>query len=169
MAKIGKHKFLCLMVVFALILAAIPLVQTQILGMELRRLPGAVPLADPEPMPEAGPVLTNRETAVYDYGYYPDDHWVEEKCGFWVQTGETGMIRLEMYYPFALSGREKGHISLDGEHATNFALTGEHTLVELQGMPNTKHYVQIDSYFAKAPDENDQRALAFVLAGLTAE
>ena len=164
MAKIGKHKFLCLLAAFALILAAIPLVQTQILGMELRRLPGA----DREDTQAELP-LTNRETAVYDYGYYPDDHWVEEKCAFWVQTGEAGTIHLEMYYPFELSGREEGHISLDGEHAANFVLTGENTVISLQGTPNTRHYVQIDSYFAKAPDENDRRALAFVLAGLEAE
>ena len=164
MERIRKHTFLCILAAFALILAAIPLVQTQMLGMELRRLPGA----DREDAGNA-PVQTSRETAVYDYGYYPDDQWVEEKCGFRVRTGEAGIIRLEMYYPFALSGREEGHISLDGGHAANFTLTGEHTVIELQGKPNTEHYVQIDSYFAKVRDENDRRALAFVLAGLEAE
>ena len=156
-----KHPLLLKIAIFLLILAAVPLLQSAARGGRLRVLPG---FRTQEPSADAV-----QDGIVAEYGYAPDDGWVERHCAFTVRTGSEGRIVLELYYPFALTGGETGRITVDGDDSVPFALAGENTAVTLAAAPNATHRVVIDCDFAAPNDGSDQRDLAFVLAACAGE
>ncbi len=162
-----KHKFLIMLAVFLVILAAMPFLQLALRGGSLRRLPGFRPEGYTEL--DLSHVGSDREGIVAEYGYYPDDHWVEGSCVFYIRTGEKGLITLEMFYPFPLEGGETGRASVDGAAAVPFELAGESTTLSLEASPGEVHRVSIECDFARQRDPADRRALAFVLAACAGE
>lgn len=144
---------------FLLVLIIIPFVQKAIHG-ELRQLPMAGG--------NQGSVYTVGQM-VEEYGYYPDDQWVGETCAFYIRTGEQGLIKLDIYYPFEITGNEIGHIFIDGIASKDYTLVARNTLIQLQTTPDETHYVTIVNDFYREPDQTDARKLSFVLNHIYAE
>ena len=167
MRRSKKSGMISMLTVFAVILAALPLFEKYVLGHELRQLPGSNyrPAVVDEVSVQNVDALAPAEI-LGDYGYYPEDRWVEAQCGFRVRTGDSGKIELGIYYPFELTGNEISHIFIDGQWVADFTLDSENTTVALQARPNEEVFIQINSDFSRAPAEGDERTLAFVLTGV---
>lgn len=144
------------------LLVAVPLVQKYVLRMELRPVPGVQKQVRSvsEQADAAGLAMT------WDYGYYPDDRWVEKQCGFYAVVPETGSLVLNIYYPFEVTGNQVAHVYVDGQLCMDFTVTGESFDVQIP-VEAGQRYVQINSDFAQSPGETDKRALAFVLSDVT--
>ena len=180
-----------LLIIAILILVAVPVIRTGVFRKPMRALPGNVTAVEKSGGEEAEPAVTPEveepsvteaaseieaspvtEVAsevgmspVFEYGYSPDDRWVERECAFRIMTENSGMIYLDVYYPFEIDGVRKGIIAVNGQEEQSFELTGENTVIGIQGTPDAVNEVQIVSDFAKSPGEDgaDQRSLAFVL------
>lgn len=159
-------------IVFAVILVAVPLTEKYVLQMSLRPVPGAqiqsqvteapVETALPESLPTS-PADYVDITITADYGYYPDDKWTEEKCGFYVTAPAAGELVLDIYYPFDITGTQVGHIYLDGQFYLDFVISAENQEVSIP-CEEGQHYIQVVNEFAREPGAEDKRALAFVLS-----
>lgn len=161
-----NKKQIIISAVLLVLLVAVPLVQKYVLGMELRPVPGAQSQAQPIQESLTGQPDAAELGMTLDYGYYPDDHWVEEKCGFYIAVLETGSLVLNIYYPFEITGDQVGHVYVDGQFCLDFTVTGDRFDVEVP-VEAGQRFIQINSDFAQAPGETDKRALAFVLDGVT--
>lgn len=111
-------------------------------------------------------ILDQSEIIEFDYGYYPDDHWTEAQCGFYVTPTVTGQLVLSIYYPFEITGNQVGHVFVDGQPCLDFTVMADSFEVNIPCEAEKRMYVQINSDFAKEPGEEDKRALAFVLLGI---
>lgn len=170
-----KRKYLIIGVVLLVILIAVPTVEKYVFGMSLRPVPGAriQPQATEAPAetasPKDSPVAPDDYSAIAitaDYGYYPDDKWTEKQCGFYVTAPAAGEIILNIYYPFEVTGDQVGHVYLDGQFCLDFVVSCDNFEVRVP-CSEGQHYIQIESDFAKEPGNEDKRALAFVLSGVT--
>ena len=169
------RKYLIIGVILLVILVAVPTVEKYVLGMSLRPVPGAriQPQATEAPaetaVPESLPVAPDNYTDIAitpDYGYYPDDKWTEKQCGFYVTAPAVGVIVLNIYYPFEVTGAQVGHVYMEGQLCQDFVVSGDSFEVRVP-CSEGQHYIQVDSDFAKEPGNEDKRALAFVLSGVT--
>ncbi len=111
-------------------------------------------------------ILNQSDMIEFDYGYYPDDHWTEAQCGFYVTPSVTGQLVLSIYYPFEVTGNQVGHVFVDGQPCLDFTVTADNFEVNIPCQADKRMFVQINSDFAKEPGEEDKRALAFVLSGI---
>lgn len=166
-----QKKTMMMVAVAACILLAVPLAKQYVFGQELRRVPGmAQPTLSsldllstvPSEISENGEFV--EAPLVSDYGYYSDDHWVEQKCGFYITTGAEGIIELSIYYPFEIKGDQTTHVFVNGQPYGDFTIESENIRYQIQTTPTSKVYVQINSDFAREPDEQDARRLSFVLS-----
>lgn len=141
------------------VLILVPIVRTNMFGLEPRQMTGGETTGDDQ-----------AQEGYVPYGYYPEDGWVEQESGFFVTTGELGIIELELFYPFEVVGDEKGKLYLNGELALDFEILQETTTLTVSAPTSQDVFIEIRCDFSREPENsNDKRRLAFVVQMVSAK
>lgn len=100
-------------------------------------------------------------------GYY-DDGWLSRSSEFEINTGDTGILELEFYYPFEdYTNKEMTiNIRVDGKSAKKIKIDEQTESVVMQTEKNTVVDLNIDCNFVIERRNEDLRDLSIVLVSM---
>jgi fucose 4-O-acetylase-like acetyltransferase len=100
---------------------------------------------------------------------YLEDGWVEPSSQIEIHTKENGIIKIEGYYPFDITGNETGEFYVNGEKIKNFTIESNSFSFDVSTLPNSPVILEIICNFEIKPTTMDIRNLAFIIINITGQ
>ena len=99
-----------------------------------------------------------------------DDGFIGIEGDIWIRTGDTGILNINLYCPFELTGEEGYKIYINGsEMVSAKAENGEMLQNISTNLVNQVVALHIETNFTKKPDNGDLRDLSLKITNVEAE